>query len=52
MQKCHQSNFVVKNASMRLKKYTLNALCVKLTAVFTQVVTLTKTTCPTAAQDV
>ena len=42
-----------KNASIRLQRYTLNALCVKLTVVCAQtVVTLTKTACPTATQDV
>ena len=52
MQKCHQSSLVVKNASVRLQKYNLNALCAKLTAVFAQFVTVTKITCSAAAQDV
>ena len=47
-----QFSFVVKNASIRLKRYTLNALWEKLTAVFAQVVTITKTTCPSATEDV
>ena len=42
MQQCHQSSIVVKNASVSLQRYTLNALCVKLTAVFAQFVTITK----------
>ena len=52
MQKCHQSSFVVKNASIRLQRHNLNALCAKLTAVFAQVVTVTKITCQAEAQDV
>ena len=54
MQKCHQSSFnkASKNASIRLQRYILNALCVKLNVVCAQVVTITNTTCPTATQDV
>ena len=53
MQKCHQSSFnkASKNASIRLQRYILNALCVKLNVVCAQVVTITNT-CPTATQDV
>ena len=42
MQQCHQSSIVVKNASISLHRYTLNAMCVELTAVFAQFVTITK----------
>ena len=54
MQKYHQSSFnkASKNASIRLQRYILNALCVKLNVVRAQVVTITNTTCPTATQDV
>ena len=36
MQKCYQCSFVIKNASVRLQKYTLNASGVKRTVVYAQ----------------